>query len=84
MLHIKEPGFEPFSGGLLLPFTPWTWRVIIAAILVIIIILSTTWRLGGRYRDRDKDEQYNLYNSVLYVAGIFCQQSKYLFLNNYS
>jgi hypothetical protein len=77
MLYMKKPGFESFSGRLLLPLTAKTWAVLSVTVLVFIILLSVTWHLGYRYRT-EHDEKYTLYNSVFCMVGIFCKQSKQL------
>ncbi|XP_023717024.1 probable glutamate receptor [Cryptotermes secundus] len=77
MLYIKDPGFKSPSTRLLLPFAPWAWRAILAAFLTFVTLLTVTWHLSGTNRTPQKEEKYNLYNSVFHVAGIFCMQSNY-------
>jgi hypothetical protein len=76
MLYIKDPGFKSPSTRLLLPLAPWTWRATLGVFLTFIVLLTATWRLSGTYRTPQEEEKYNLRNSILYVAGIFCMHSK--------
>jgi hypothetical protein len=76
MLYIKDPGFKSPTTRLLFPFASWTWRAILGVFLAFIFLLTATWHLSGTYGTPQSEEKYNLYNSIFYVAGIFCMHSK--------
>ena len=56
MLYIKEPGLGFSSEGLLLPFAVWTWRAVLAAAVLFVVVLVTTSRLGSRYERQRPDD----------------------------
>jgi hypothetical protein len=73
--YIKRQTSNNSNWGLiLLPFSSEFWWAISAVLLVLICLLSVTWYVVSPSITHQGKENYNIYNSLLYVFGIFCQQ----------
>lgn len=75
MVHIKQPGMEVSSlSHILSPFVSTLWGAVLSTIIVLTVILSTTWYMNPEYKVDADHTPYNLYESWLNVFGAFCQQ----------
>ncbi|PSN34367.1 Ionotropic receptor 141 [Blattella germanica] len=75
-MFLKEPDSALSWGRFLAPFGADLWLAVIASMLVLTLCLSL-FHLIGRYTGNEEangPNTYSLYNSSLYVFGIFCQQ----------
>ncbi|KAJ4445619.1 hypothetical protein ANN_12301 [Periplaneta americana] len=76
LFTFKEPDSAFSWGRFLAPFSRNLWWAVATTLLMIIVFLSLIHHVGRVYGNAEAEgpEFYSLYNCVIYVFGIFCQQ----------